>query len=218
MGHFREATVLDSTFALAALELVHASVWVGGPWGEDGERGKRLAQAGRNRLGPGDRALLDAWDVVDVTGPQWIHGWQVASAANPDRAEPWYELGDVYYHGGRSIGLDNPIELAAEAFQRGWAIDSANGADASAPGHLTIVAEPLTHMVEIAQRKSDTSSVRRLVGQRLRADSTSSDAWYLRWHRAVALGDSARRAFGLTREASILRSGVASARSSLRPG
>ncbi len=191
---FREATVLDSTFALAALELVHASVWVGGAWSEDAQRGKRLAQAGRNRLNPGDRALLDAWDMDDFTGPEWINAWQAASQANPDRAEIWYELGDVYYHNGGRVGLDDPLRLAAEAFQRGWAIASANGADSLAPGRSLIVAEPLVHMVEIAQINGDTASVRRLVAQGLGADSTSPD-WYLRWHRAVALGDSARRAF-----------------------
>ena len=50
-------------------------------------------------------------------------------------------------------------------------------------------------MVEIAQIRGDTASVRRLVALRLSADSTSASGWYLRWHRAVALGDSARRAF-----------------------
>ena len=193
---FREATVLDSTFALAALELVHASVWVGGAWSEDGERGKRLAHAGRNRLGPGDRALLDAWDLDDITGPQWIRGWQAASRAAPDRAEIWYELGDAYFHNGALVDLHDPLRLAADAFQRGWAIDSANGSDSLSPTRSPIVAEPVTHMVEIAQMQGDTAAVRRLVATaRLRADSTSGGASYLRWHRAVALGDSARRAF-----------------------
>jgi eukaryotic-like serine/threonine-protein kinase len=192
---FREATMLDSTFALAALELVHASVWVGGTGGVDAERGKRLAQAGRSRLSPGDQALLDAWDVDNVTGPQMIARWLTASQANPDRAEPWYQLGDAYYHNGRLIGLDDPVQLASEAFQRGWAIDSANGADSLAFGRSAIVAEPVMHMVEIAQTRGDTATVRRLVALRLRGDSTSPEAWYLRWHRAVAAGDSGRRAF-----------------------
>ena len=192
---FREATVLDSTFALAALELVHASVWVGGAWSEDAQRGKRLAQAGRDRLGPGDRALLDAWDMDDITGPRWIQAWQAAAQANPQRAETWYELGDAYFHNGALVGLDNPIRLAADAFQRGWTIDSANGTDSLTSGLSPIIAEPLSHMVEIAQISGDTASVRRLVASRLGTDSTSVSGWYLRWHRAIALGDSARSAF-----------------------
>jgi hypothetical protein len=49
--------------------------------------------------------------------------------------------------------------------------------------------------VEIAQISGDAEAVRRLVALRLSADSTSGYAWYLRWHRALALGESARRAF-----------------------
>jgi TolB-like protein len=192
---FREATLLDSTFALAALELVHASVWVGGAWSEDAERGKRLAQAGRDRLSQADRTLLDAWSMEDITGPDWIAAWQAASRAHPDRAEIWYELGDAYYHNGALVGLNDPLRLAKEAFQRGWAIDSANGADSLAIGRSPIVAEPLVHMVEIAQMEGDTASVRRLVALRLGTDSTGANEWYLRWHRAFALGESARRAF-----------------------
>jgi eukaryotic-like serine/threonine-protein kinase len=192
---YREATLLDSTFALAALELVHASVWVGGAWSEDAQRGKRLAQAGRNRLSAADRTLLDAWDIDDITGPESIERWETASRANPERAETWYELGDAYYHNGALVGLQDPVRLAAEAFHRGWAIDSAAGADSLTPGRSAIVAEPLTHMVEIAQMMRDTASVRRLAALRLGVDSTDGTGWYLRWHRAVALGDSARRAF-----------------------
>jgi tetratricopeptide (TPR) repeat protein len=192
---YREATLLDSTFALAALELVHASVWVGGAWSDDAQRGKRLAQAGRNRLSPADRTLLDAWDIDDITGPESIDRWETASRANPERAETWYELGDAYYHNGALVGLDAPLRLAAEAFRRGWAIDSAGAVDSLAPGRSVIVAEPLIHMVELAQMTGDTGLVRRLVALRLGADSTDAMGWYLRWHRAVGLGDSARRVF-----------------------
>jgi tetratricopeptide (TPR) repeat protein len=195
LQHFRDATVLDSTFALAALELVHASVWVGGTESEDGRRGKRLAQAGRNRLDPADQALLDAWDVENATGPQYIERWRAASRANPDRAEIWYALGDAYYHLAGLVGLDDPLGLALDAFRRGQAIDSADGAGSLASRAPQIVAEPLFHMVEIAQMNGDTASVRRLARLRLAPDSTSVESWYIRWHRAVALGDSARQAF-----------------------
>jgi tetratricopeptide (TPR) repeat protein len=192
---FREATLLDSTFALAALELVHASLWVTGLGGEDARRGGRLALAGRERLSPSDRALLDVWVNLRTTEPGEFQQWQAAVAAYPDRAELWYELGDTYYHYGLMAGLDDPLGLAAEAFQRGWAIDSASAGDSLAPEHSPIFAEPLTHMVEIAQAKGDTASVRRFVSLGLGTDSTSRQGWYLRWHRALALSDSARRAF-----------------------
>ena len=110
-------------------------------------------------------------------------------------SEIWYGLGDTYYHVGMNGGVDDPLELAAEAFQRGWELDSASASDSLAAARSPIFAEPLAHMVEIAQVKGDTASVRRLVAMGLAADSTNRGGWYLRWHRALALGDSARRAF-----------------------
>jgi serine/threonine-protein kinase len=193
LGRFREATVLDSTFALAALELVHTSTWV--PADEEAERGKRLALAGRDRLGASDRALLDVWTGPWPTLPERLQRWQAAAHAYPDRAEIWYGLGDFYYHFGRMAGLADPRRLAADAFQRGWVLDSASGTDSLTPARSPIFAEPLAHMVEIAQEKADTASVRRLVALGLAADSSSRAGWYLRWHRAIALGDSARRAY-----------------------
>jgi hypothetical protein len=193
--HFNDATQLDSTFTLAAFELVHVSQWIGG--GEDADRGVRLVRAGRSRLSSGDRALLDAWPTTGPvpTGPEYLQRWQAAAAAYPERAEVWYWLGDAYYHNGVSLGLDDPFGLAEQAFQRGWALDSAYVMDSLTPERSPIFAEPLAHMVAIAQMKGDTASVLRLVRLGLSADSTSREAWYLRWHRALALGNSARRAF-----------------------
>ncbi|HEV2085661.1 MAG TPA: hypothetical protein VGR09_11300, partial [Gemmatimonadales bacterium] len=188
-------TFLDSTFALAALELVNVSVWFTGRGGEDPERGARLAFAGREQLGPADRALLDNLAGPLPTGPELFQRWQAAASAYPDRAETWYGLADAYFHYGTLFGLDDPLGLAAETFKRGWAIDSASAADPLVPERSPIWAEPLVHMVEIAQANGDPAAVRRLVAQGLAADSTSREGWYLRWHRAVTLSDSARRAF-----------------------
>ncbi|MBA3658990.1 MAG: hypothetical protein H0W67_05275, partial [Gemmatimonadales bacterium] len=193
-ARLQQATVLDSTFALAALELAHASLWTGD--GDAGRRGKRLALAGRARLDPADRALLDIWSGPMLTASERIDQWRAATIAYPDRPEPWYELGDVYYHLGLSAGVPNPFRLAEEAFQRGWAIDSAEATGgALASGVSPTVAEPLKHMVEIAQTGHDTATVLHLVAPALAADSTSKQGWYLRWHRAVALGAAAQRAF-----------------------
>jgi serine/threonine-protein kinase len=191
---FLEATRLDSTFALAALELVHVSTWVNSS-SDDAERGKRLALAARDRLGASDQALLDVWTGPQPTIPERLERWAAAARAYPDRAEIWYGLGDAYYHYGLLAGLDDPLRLAAKAFRRGWVLDSMSGTDSLTPAHSPIFAEPLAHMVEIAQVKGDTGSVRRLVALGLAVDSTSRSGWYLRWQRAVALGESARRAY-----------------------
>ena len=192
-SRLEQATVLDSTFALAALELVHVSHWTGG--GEAVNRAKRLALAGRERLDPADRALLDIWTGPFVTGPERIDQWRAAARAYPDRPETWYELGNEYYHKGLSVGVPDPFRLAAESFQRGWLIDSASAGAAVPAERSPVVTEPLRHRVEIAQTRHDTASVLRLVALGLAADSTSKQGWYLRWHRAVALGESAQRSF-----------------------
>jgi serine/threonine-protein kinase len=196
LNQFRTATLLDSSFALAALELKHTSIWVTGS-GEDAERGERLANAGRERLSPGDRALLDVWTWPGTlpTGPELFQRWQTVTSAYPDQAESWYGLGDAYFHYGGLFGLKDPQRLAAEAFQRGWELDSASATNSLAAERSPIRAEPMVHMGEIAQVKGDTGLLRRLVALGLAADSTTRDGWYLRWHRAVAQGDLARRAF-----------------------
>ena len=191
--HYRDATTYDSSFALAAFEMVHVSRWL--PGAEDADRGVRLAQAGQSRLSSGDRALLDAWTGRFPTGPEYLQRWQAAAAAFPERPEVWYWLGDAYFHNGRTVGVENWYDVAEQAFRRGWALDSANGSDSLAPERSPIFAEPLLHMVALAQMKGDTAAVLRLVRLGLSADSLGGSAWELRWHRAVALGDSARRAF-----------------------
>jgi tetratricopeptide (TPR) repeat protein len=196
LRRLREATFLDSSFALAGLELADVAFWFTGRGGEDFERGARLAFAGRERLGPADRVLLDNWAGPLPTGPELFETWRAATTTYPDRAENWYGLGDAYFHYGALAGLDDPMRFAAKAFQRGWAIDSTNGVgDSLAAAHSSIWAEPLIHLVEIAQVQGDTDLVRRLVATGLAADSTSREGWYLRWHRAVVQGDSTRRAF-----------------------
>ncbi len=193
-NHFRDATLLDSTFALAALELLHAAKWVDRD-SEDAQRALRLALAGRTRLVPADRALLSTLAHRWLPSAELIGGWRAATVAYPDRAEFWYGLGDAYYHFGMLTDLADPLGLARQAFQRGWALDSASGADTPGAERSPVFAEPLSHMVEIAFVQRDTASVRRFVALGLSADSTSAEEWYLRWLRAAAVGDSARRAF-----------------------
>jgi serine/threonine-protein kinase len=190
---FDEATRLDSTFALAAMDLARASAWGGN--GEQAERGARLARAGRERLGPADRTLLDVTIAQWSSAPEMFAKWRAAVSAYPDRPEVWYGLGDVYYHWGALAGLDGSLAQAADAFRRGWEIDSTTATDSTSPESSPVFAEPLTHMVELAQANGDAAEVNRLVALGLSDDSTSDQGWYLRWHRATALGDSARRAF-----------------------
>jgi tetratricopeptide (TPR) repeat protein len=190
---YRDAMGLDSTFALAALEVVHTAVWAEG--GEFVARAKRLALAGRDRLSPPDRALLELWTGPFPTGPEWFELLLKAAKAYPDRPEIWYDLGDQYFHNGALVGLEEPLQSAAYAFERGWALDSASATNGSGAERSPVLAEALNHMVEIAQINGDAAGVRRLVALGLAVDSTGKRGTYLRWHRAVTLGSAARREF-----------------------
>jgi eukaryotic-like serine/threonine-protein kinase len=190
---FDEATELDSNFALAAMELMRASGWTG--TNAYGERAQRLALAGRNRLSLSDRTILDVSTGQWSTGPEMFRKWSAAASAYPDRPDIWYGLGDSYYHWGGLVGVDEPLRRAEEAFHRGWALDSSFASDSMLPERSPVFAEPLTHMVELAQVRRDTAEVRRLVALGLAADSTGEQSLYLQWHLAFLGGDSARKAF-----------------------
>ncbi len=195
---FRDATYLDSTFVLAAFEATHVAAWglTNSKDQEDAARAQRLARAGFDRLSPIDRALLVSWaGPLSATVQQHIAHRVALTRAYPDRSETWYWLGDAYYHQGLNAGLGDRLRLASDAFRRGWAVDSAASEDSLSLVHSPVLAEMLVHMVEIAQMRGDSTSVRRLAGLALAGDSTSEQAFYLRWHRALAGGDSAQRAF-----------------------
>jgi TolB-like protein len=191
--YFHEATVLDSTFALAARELARVAGWIG--WGEGEARGRHLTWLGRDRLSPVDRALLEAGRDQWASAPAMFASRRAMVAAYPDQPRSWYDLGDAYFHWGILAGQDSALEQARSAFQRGWTIDSATTLDSVATVRSPLFAEPLTHMVDLAQLAGDTADVLRLTALGLQADTAGEQAHYLRWHQALARGEGARPAF-----------------------
>jgi hypothetical protein len=115
----QQATLLDSSFALAAFEVMRA-----GRGGEDRDRARRLAFGRTRSACPCRSGSPRHLDRPASPGPQSIDRWQDAAGAFPDRADMWYNLGDVYYHDGLLAGVTDPFRYANEAFQRGWTIDS----------------------------------------------------------------------------------------------
>jgi serine/threonine-protein kinase len=190
-AHFRAALTIDSTFALAALDLVRAAGWTRG--GNNGVPGGRLARKYSSSLSPADRALLDAMQRQWTNAPGMFATWRGAVAAYPERPETWYGLGDAYFHWGLLAGIDEALGKADAAFRRGWALDSAANGDAALAGPL--VAEPMIHLVDLAHLRGDTAEVLRLTALVLLADSSSDVAQAVRWHRAVVEGPTARRDF-----------------------
>jgi DNA-binding SARP family transcriptional activator/TolB-like protein len=203
MKEFAHALELDSSFALAGLELVAASGWVftwtingfpyrlplgsGGAIGQVDDyqeqwiRAMDLAWKNRNRLRPRDLAVLTA-----LRGPRYPEGrrarelmdtWLDAVQRTPDRAESWYLVGYIMLYQGPAMGIPDAGEQASDAFTRALALD---------PGF----SPPIEGLLELAAQRGDSAEVRRLGAAYLASDSTGPTADYVRWHVAAVTGDS----------------------------
>jgi tetratricopeptide (TPR) repeat protein len=177
---FARAVALDSSFALAALGLMQASVWYG-EFGLYNAAGKK-AWAHREKLSPRDRAML-----VAQLGPKYPRpsssAEMIASAARyrdlaPDRADAWFNLADQLFHFGWLAGIAAAHPQSENALRQAIAIDST-------------YAPALEHLVLLAARRGDTAATRRYANLYLQADSAGESAAGVRWRLAVAVGDSA---------------------------
>ena len=207
IGHFAHALALDSTFALAALELASAHRWTlrwttraldtvahTMPLGAGArsvptaaardvwEHAMHVAWTERDRLSVRDRALLDA-----VAGPRYprdsyarefLTKWDQAVRAAPDRADGLYVLGDLLLHQGTALGLTEPLARAAASFNRALELDS------------SFVA-PLAGLLELAAFDQNVADVRRLAALYFARDSVGAQAEYVRWRVASLTGDAA---------------------------
>jgi serine/threonine-protein kinase len=187
---YNEAVDLDSTFTLAGLYVCRSPMWNSSS--KQRERACTIARRGRERLSPADRALLDANPPAWASSTDMFAGLNAAVRFFPDRPENWYALGDAHFRTGELSGEERWAERATEAYQRGWLLDSA--AITRAMG-LPPIAEPMLHMIDLAQLRHDTAEVLRLAESVLAVDSTSDLARIVTWHRALVTGDSAREAF-----------------------
>lgn len=188
---FGQAIALDSTFALAGLEMHKAAAWA---TGSDGRPGEAVAYRHRDRLGATDRAILEAMLEEPTSAPQLFTEWSNLTNLYPDRPETWYRLGDAYYHWGRLAGFADALERADAAFRRGWLVDSTSTYSRWLADE-TPLAEPMEHMLELAHMYADTARLQRLAARVLAADSTSVLGRTARWHLADLAGPAARRAY-----------------------
>jgi serine/threonine-protein kinase len=177
---FNAALDIDSTFALAALGLTTTGAFVRT---EGATRGKPLAWAARDKLGPRDRIFLTA-----LLGPRYpaqsserehLDAWEDVVESQVDRVEPWHQLGEVLLHAGSWLGITGTRERAKAAFARALALDST-------------FAPSLAHTLDIAAQEGDTAAVRTLSARYFAIDSIGDLADFYRWRTAVALGDRKR--------------------------
>ena len=175
---FEQALAIDSSFTLAALADIQAL----GRANQDA--GGRAGMVLRNlrRLSADDSLLFFALMGSRYPEPTGIRE-QIANLERavrrlPDRADAWFELGDVQLHSGALVDLDSSIDLAKQSFGRALALDSS-------------FALPIDHLLFIAYSRRDTSAVRQLSVLYLAHDSLGDRSGFYRWRSALALGDSA---------------------------
>ncbi|MCZ6756581.1 MAG: protein kinase, partial [Gemmatimonadetes bacterium] len=173
LQHYRQALEIDSTFALAAVEAVFASHWASLP----GWSPIPIARGLRERLGSRDSVLLDAADMRG-TYREWERRWNTATTVAPDRPEVWYELGDIWFHRGALIAIDDPLGRAKSHFHKALDLDPT-------------FAPAIGHLMELAATAGDTAEVRRLLALYLSRDKLPEHAGFLQWRAAHALGDEA---------------------------
>jgi serine/threonine-protein kinase len=178
-GHYRNAVALDSSFAMAALDLAMAASL--SDRGDLADGAIEVAWAHRDRLGHDGRLLLNA-----MAGPQYpkeastledLALWERTVDSIPGRVEASYAVGDMLYHYGAVVDRRSSRLLARNAFSKALAGDSA-------------FAPALEHLIDIAASDGDTAEVRRLARRYFALDSLGDRADYLRWRISVVLSDT----------------------------
>jgi len=178
--HYERALFLDSTFALAALRLAETAVWdrrgLDDQWKLDGIWRQRA------RLGPADRALLDAY-----LGPRYprpatlaerIAAGEHAAHVAPHRMEAWRITGRSLFHLGPTIGYPDWEAQAGSALRRALALDSTD-------------AFTLQFLLRLAAAAGDQAAVRRYAGLYLAHNAAGYNVEAIRWLSASVLGDRA---------------------------
>jgi tetratricopeptide (TPR) repeat protein len=180
---FDRAVATDSSFALAALGLHLTEGW-GDVRTPHMPRAARLAWHYRERLSTQDRLFLEA-----VLGPNYprastideeIRHWEQTLPALPDRAEALFLYGDLLVHYGGLADRPDHSAQAARVFERSLALDSS-------------FTPALTHLIDGALIRKDSSEVRRLFTLLERVDTSHASASYQYWARVGFFADDAQR-------------------------
>jgi serine/threonine-protein kinase len=163
--HFSRALDIDSTFAIAGLQLVVANSYELDPATQD--RGLRAAWAGRTSLTSRDRILLDAFRGGSPSVLDRIVAWDSAVALMPDRKTVQFLRADYLFHYGVAVGAAAPWATAEAGFREVTRLD---------PNHGPAQA----HLFELAALRGDTAEALD-VGRTYLADETRDYGPYYRW-------------------------------------
>jgi TolB-like protein len=176
---YQQAVAQDSTFALAALDLVRAAGWLSER--DERRRAQRLAWTHRDRLPTADRALLTA-----IVGPRYpalsdmrekVAAWDRVTQLIPDQADSWFELGDQLFHAGQIFGDAYAEQRTAASLAAAYTIDPAYG-------------PALVHALQYAARNGDSATVRRLADRAMGAGRSDGESGFVRWRVALLFNDA----------------------------
>jgi serine/threonine-protein kinase len=177
LAHYARALDYDSTFALAGLGLQLADGWTGTG---QGERGRAIAWQWRDRLSPRDRALLEVSLGTDYprrpTVMERLDATERALRLAPDRAQLWYNLGDLHLHWGRIVGADDWEARAERGFVRAIELDTA-------------FAAPRHHLIALYARQGRKRELQKLAHALLAREPRGPAADYINWRVGVELGN-----------------------------
>jgi serine/threonine-protein kinase len=172
---FGRAVAADSTFALAHYRLATAARWLDDYVTRESARAR--AQQLSGRLPRREQLLLEAWTLDAVGDPLAAERlYRSALDEQPDDVETWFQLGEVLFHWGPSVG-----RAAAEArgpFERVVAYE---------PDH----AGALTHLARLAALRGDTAAVAALAGRFATLRPAEDQAVEVETLAAAARGDRA---------------------------
>jgi DNA-binding SARP family transcriptional activator/TolB-like protein len=176
---FQQAVAQDSTFALAALDLVRAAGWLSER--DERRRAQRLAWTHRDRLPTADRALLTA-----IVGPRYpapsdmrekVAAWDRVTQLIPDQADSWFELGDQLFHAGQILGDAYAERRTAASLAAAYPIDPAYG-------------PALVHALQYAAAAGDSATVRQLADRAAGAGRSDGESGFVRWRVALLFDDA----------------------------
>ncbi len=179
-----EALDEDSTFVLAALTQIEAAGFTNGSFG----RGRRVARRGASSLARRDRIYLESLiGPREAAGVSWafhrdrLPFLERAVEAMPERPSAWYHLGDVYYHWGPGMGIEDFRDRALEYLGRALELDS-----------LFVPAG--THVSDLLLARRDTAAAVELMERMRRADPEADFSTALAWLAAALRGTPEERA------------------------
>ena len=201
---FTRALEIDSTFALAGLDLAVATgkllrarlcvgdecrvfsivpgmVLLSERMDDQFDRAIRLAWESRSKLGRRDLPLLDAFRGEsfprESSARQTMASLARAVSAAPDRPEAQYLLGVFLLYQGPALGIGDSRVQAEAAFREASRLDSSYLA-------------PLARLVDVAAFEGDMAKVQRAGAHYLARDTAGVTADYVRWLVAASEGDT----------------------------